>query len=97
MTGINLEFNLYRSTYIGSGYSDYSLDYRYMHKHEFDLPKLKDILLNITYCKFKIVITVTQTDFTQLKLYEHEVTLDYIAQLSMCKKAFELLGITVIE
>ena len=94
---IGLEFNLYRSTYIGSGYSDYDLDYNYMHKHEFDLPKLKDILLNASWSKFKIVITVTQTNFTQLTLYEHEVTLDYIAQLSMCKKAFELLGITVVE
>ena len=47
--------------------------------------------------KFKLVISVQQTDYTEIVLYEHEVTLDYVSQLSMCEKAFGLLGITVEE
>lgn len=97
MTGI--KFTLYSAVWCGSDYSDWKeVDDYFKYRDRINVSKLKDIISGRSmYSKFKLVISVQQTDYTDLALYEHEVTFDYIAQLSMCKKPFELLGITVEE
>ena len=96
MTGI--KFTLYSSVWCGSNYSDWSeVDGYFKYNDRINISKLKDIISDHLYSKFKLVISVQQTDYTDLVLYEHEVDFEYISQLSMCKKSFELLGITVEE
>lgn len=93
-----IKFTLYHAVWCGSEYSDWSeTDGYFKYKDRINISKLKDILLSSSYSKFKLVISVQQTDYTNLALYEHEVTLDFVSQLSMCKKPFELLGIIVEE
>lgn len=96
MTGI--KFTLYYAVWCGSEYSDWAgVDGYFKYRDRINISKLKDIISDSSYSKFKLVISVQQTDFTDLALYEHEVNFDYVSQLSMCKKPFELLGITVEE
>lgn len=96
MTGI--KFTLYSAVWCGSDYSDWSeVDGYFKYNDRIKISQLKDIISSSSFSKFKLVISVQQTDYTDLALYEHEVTLDYVSQLSMCKKPFELLGITVEE
>lgn len=96
MTGI--KFTLYSAVWCGSYYSDWKeVDGYFKYNDRIKISQLKDIISNSSYSKFKLVISVQQTDYTNLVLYEHEVTFEYISQLSMCKKPFELLGITVEE
>ena len=96
MTGI--KFTLYSAVWCGSEYSAWKeVDGYFKYKDRINISKLEDIISGSSYSKFKLVISVQQTDYTDLALYEHEVTLDYVSQLSMCKKPFELLGIIVEE
>ena len=96
MTGI--KFTLYSSVWCGSGYSEWSeVDGYFKYRDRINISKLKDIVSDRSCCRFKLVISVQQTDYTDLVLYEHEVDFEYVSQLSMCKKPFELLGITVEE
>ena len=88
-------FTLYHAVWCGSEYSDWSeVDAYFKYKDRIKISQLKDIILDSAYSKFKLVVSVQQTEIV---LYEHEVTLDYVSQLSMCEKAFGLLGITVEE
>ena len=93
-----IKFTLYYAVWCGSDYSDWSevRDY-FKYNDRIKISMLNDILSSSANSKFKLVISVQQTDYTDLALYEHEVTFDYVSQLSMCKKPFELLGITVEE
>ena len=96
MTGI--KFTLYSAVWCGSEYSDWSeVDGYFKYNDRIKISKLKDIISGRLHSRFKLVISVQQTDYTNLVLYEHEVTFDYVSQLSMCKKPFELLGILVEE
>jgi len=96
MTGI--KFTLYSSVWCGSDYSEWSeVDAYFKYRDRINISKLKDIISDSKYSKFKLVISVQQTDYTDLVLYEHEVDFEYVSQLYMCKKPFELLGITVEE
>lgn len=96
MAGI--KFTLYQAVWCGSDYSAWKeVDGYFKYKDRIKISKLKDILLDSSYSKFKLVISVQQTDYIDLVLYEHEVDFMYVVQLSMCKKPFELLGITVEE
>lgn len=96
MTGI--KFTLYYSVWVGSDYSKWTkVDDYFKFSDRINVSKLKDIMRGRSYTRFKLVISVQQTDYTDLVLYEHEVNFDYVSQLSMCKKPFELLGITVEE
>lgn len=93
-----IKFTLYYSVWFGSDYSEWTeIDDYFKFSDRIKVSKIKDIMSGRSYTRFKLVVSVTQTDFTDLVLYEHEVTFDYIAQLSLCKKPFELLGITVEE
>ena len=93
-----IKFTLYYSVWVGSDYSKWTeVDDYFKFSDRINVSKLKDIMSGRSYTRFKLVVSVSQPDFTDLVLYEHEVTFDYIAQLSMCKKPFELLGITVEE
>lgn len=93
-----IKFTLYYAVWCGSEYSDWSeVDGYFGYRDRINIPKLKDIISVYSSTRFKLVISVQQTDYTDLVLYEHEVTFDYVSQLSMCKKPFELLGITVEE
>ena len=88
-------FTLYHAVWCGSEYSDWSeVDAYFKYRDRIKISQLTDIILDSTYSKFKLVISVQQTGMV---LYEHEATLNYVSQLSMCEKAFELLGITVEE
>ena len=88
-------FTLYHAVWCGSEYSDWSeVDAYFKYRDRIKISQLKDIILDSTYSKFKLVVSVQQTGMV---LYEHEVTLNYVSQLSMCEKAFGLLGITVEE
>ena len=88
-------FTLYHAVWCGSEYSDWSeVDAYFKYRDRIKISQLKDIILGSAHSKFKLVVSVQQTGMV---LYEHEVTLVYISQLSMCEKAFELLGITVEE
>ena len=91
----DIKFTLYSCVYMGSGYTDWSMDYSFRNERVLDLPKLQKIVSGSSWEKFKLRIHVTQSDFSELTLFEHEVTLDYISRLSMCKKPFELLGIEI--
>ena len=93
----DIKFTLYSCVYMGSGYTDWSMDYSFRNERVLDLPKLQKIVSGSSWEKFKLRIHVTQSDFSELTLFEHEVTLDYIYRLSMCEKPFELLGIKVKE
>ena len=96
MTGI--KFTLYSAVWCGSEYSAWKeVDGYFKYNDRIKISLLKDIISDSSYSKFKLVISVQQTDYTDLVLYEHEVNFEYISQLSMCKKPFELLGITVEE
>lgn len=91
-----IKFTLYSAGWCGSAYSDWSeVDGYFKYNDRINISKLRDIVSGHLYSKFKLVISVQQTDYTDLVLYEHEVTFEYISQLSMCKKPFELLGIIV--
>lgn len=93
-----IKFTLYYAVWCGSEYSDWKEVAGYFqYRDRINISKLKDVISGSSYSKFKLVISVQQTDYTDLVLYEHEVTLDYVSQLSMCKKPFELLGIIVEE
>ena len=93
-----IKFTLYSAVWCGSDYSDWSeVDGYFKYNDRINISKLKDIISNRLYSRFKLVISVQQTDYTDFALYEHEVDFEYISQLSMCKKPFELLGITVEE
>ena len=93
-----VKFTLYQAVWCGSEYSDWNeVDAYFKYRDIIKISQLKDIILDSMYSKFKLVVSVQQTDYTELVLYEHEVTLDYVSQLSMCKAAFGLLGITVEE
>ena len=93
MKGIT--FTLYHAVWCGSEYSDWNeVDAYFKYRDRIKISQLKDIISDSTYSKFKLVVSVQQTEIV---LYEHEVTLDYVSQLSMCEKAFGLLGITVEE
>ena len=93
-----IKFTLYSAVWCGSEYSSWKeVDGYFKYKDRINISKLEDIISGSSYSKFKLVISVQQTDYTDLALYEHEVTLDYVSQLSMCKKPFELLGIIVEE
>ena len=93
-----IKFTLYYAVWCGSEYSDWSeVDGYFKYRDKINIPRLKDIISGHSNTRFKLVISVQQTDYTDLVLYEHEVTFDYVSQLSMCKKPFELLGITVEE
>ena len=93
-----IKFTLYYSVWCGSDYSDWKeVDDYFKYRDRLNVSKLKDIISDRQFARFKLDISVQQTDYTDLVLYEHEVTHDYLAQLSMCKKPFELLGITVEE
>ena len=93
-----IKFILYYAVWCGSEYSDWSeVDGYFEYRDRINVSKLKDIISGRPGFRFKLAISVQQTDYTDLVLYEHEVTLDYISQLSMCKKPFELLGIIVEE
>ena len=86
-------FTLYHAVWCGSDYSDSrEVDAYFKYRDRIKISQLKDIILGSTYSKFKLVISVQQTGMV---LYEHEVTLNYVSQLSMCEKAFGLLGRTV--
>ena len=88
-------FTLYHAVWCGSEYSDWSeVDAYFKYRDRIKISQLEDIILDSTHSKFKLVVSVQQTGMV---LYEHEVTLVYISQLSMCEKAFGLLGITVEE
>ena len=88
-------FTLYHAVWCGSEYSDWSeVDAYFKYRDRIKISQLKDIILGHTYSKFKLVVSVQQTGMV---LYEHEATLNYISQLSMCEKALGLLGITVEE
>lgn len=88
-------FTLYHAVWCGSEYSDWSeVDAYFKYRDRIKISQLTDIILDSMYSKFKLVVSVQQTGMV---LYEHEVTLNYISQLSMCEKAFGLLGITVEE
>lgn len=91
-----IKFTLYHAVWCGSNYSDWSeVDGYFKYNDRIKISQLKDIISGSSYSKFKLVISVQQTDYTDLALYEHEVNFEYISQLSMCKKPFELLGIIV--
>lgn len=93
-----IKFTLYYAVWCGSDYSDWSEVTGYFkYNDRINISILKDILSGSPYSRFKLVISVQQTDYTDLAIYEHEVNFDYVSQLSMCKKPFELLGITVEE
>ena len=93
-----IKFTLYYSVWCGSDYSYWSeVDGYFKYNDRINISRLKDILSASSYSRFKLVISVQQSDYTDLVLYEHEVNFDYVSQLSMCKKPFELLGITVEE
>ena len=93
-----LKFQLYSCTYIGSGYSDWKEDSRYCnHECALDIPKLKEIVESSTWSIFKIRISVSQTDWTDLVLFEHGVTLEYLAKLAISKDPLSLVGIRVID
>ena len=88
-------FTLYHAVWCGSEYSDWSeVDAYFKYRDRIKISQLKDIILGSAHSKFKLVVSVQQTGMV---LYEHEVTLVYISQLSMCEKAFGLLGIIVEE
>ena len=88
-------FTLYHAVWCGSEYSDWSeVDAYFKYRDRIKISQLKDIILGSAHSKFKLVVSVQQTGMV---LYEHEVTLNYVSQLSMCEKAFGLLGITVEE
>ena len=76
----------------GSKWSEVDAYFKY--RDRIKISQLEDIILDSTYSKFKLVISVQQTGMV---LYEHEVTLVYVSQLSMCEKAFGQLGIIVEE
>ena len=93
-----IKFTLYNAVWCGSDYSDWSeVDGYFKYNDRINISILKDIISASSYSRFKLVISVQQSDYTDLVLYEHEVTFDSVSQLSMCKKTFELLGITVEE
>ena len=87
-----IKFTVDTSTYTGSGYSDWKQEY--YGDHVIDIPKLKDFIRS--YCKHKLVVSVIQKDFSELILFEHELTYSYLDKLSMCKDAFSLIGIEII-
>lgn len=86
-----IKFTVDTSVYIGSGYSDWKQEF--YADHVIDIPKLKDFIRS--YCKHKLVISVIQQDFSELILFEHELTYSYLDKLSMCKDAFSLIGIEI--
>jgi hypothetical protein len=93
-----IKFTLYYSVWVGSDYSEWKeVDDYFKFNDRLKVSKIRDIMSGHNFTRFKLVISVQQTDYTDLVLYEHEVTFDYIAQLSMCKKPFELLGILIEE
>ena len=93
-----IKFTLYCAVWCGSEYSDWSeVDGYFKYNDRINISKLKDIISGHSVFRFKLVISVQQSDYTDLVLYEHEVNFEYISQLSMCKKPFELLGIIVEE
>ncbi len=93
-----IKFTLYYAVWCGSEYSDWSeVNGYFKYNDRIKISQLEDIISSISYSKFKLVISVQQTDYTDLVLYEHEVDFEYVSQLSMCKKPFELLGIIVEE
>jgi len=93
-----IKFTLYSAVWCGSEYSDWSeVDAYFKYNDRIKISQLKDIISDRLHSRFKLVISVQQTDYTDLVLYEHEVNYEYISQLSMCKKPFELLGILVEE
>ena len=93
-----IKFTLYSAVWCGSDYSGWKeVDGYFKYNDRIKISQLKDIISGSSYSKFKLVISVQQTDYTDLILYEHKVNLEYVSQLSMCKKPFELLGITVEE
>ena len=93
-----IKFTLYYAVWCGSDYSDWKeVEGYFKYNDRIKISQLEDIISRISYSKFKLVISVQQTDYTDLVLYEHEVNFEYVSQLSMCKKPFELLGIIVEE
>ena len=93
-----IKFTLYSAVWCGSEYSDWSeVDGYFEYRDRINVSKLKYIISGRSSFRFKLVISVQQTDYTDLVLYEHEVNFEYVSQLSMCKKPFELLGIIVEE
>ena len=93
-----IKFTLYSAVWCGSEYSDWSeVEGYFKYNDRIKISKLKDIISGRLVFRFKLVISVQQTDYTDLAIHEHEVNFEYVSQLSMCKKPFELLGITVEE
>ena len=93
-----IKFTLYSAVWCGSDYSYWSeVNGYFKYNDRIKISQLNDIISGSSYSKFKLVISVQQTDYTDLVLYEHEVNFEYVSQLSMCKKPFELLGILVEE
>ena len=88
-------FTLYHSFWLGYEYSDWNeVDAYFKYRDRIKISHLMDIISSSKNSKFKLVISVQPTGIV---LYEHEVTFKYVSQLSMCKEAFGLLGITVEE
>ena len=88
-------FTLYYAFWLGYEYSNWNeVDSYFKYRDRIKISQLMDIISSSEYSKFKLVISVQPTEIV---LYEHEVTFKYVSQLSMCKEAFELLGITVEE
>ena len=93
-----IKFDLYYAFWCGSDLTDWEeVDDYFKYRDRIKISQLRDFISSTPMAKFKLVISVQQTDYTEIVLYEHEVTLDYVSQLSMCKAAFGLLGITVEE
>ena len=93
-----IKFDLYYAFWCGSDLTDWEeVDGYFKYRDRIKISQLRDIISSTPMSKFKLVISVQQTDYTEIVLYEHEVTLNYVSQLSMCKEAFGLLGITVEE
>lgn len=87
-----VKFTVYSATYIGSGYTDWESEHYW--DYSIDIPNLRKLIRS--YCKHKLVVTITQSDYSEKVLFEHELTYSYLDKLSMCKDAFSLLGIEVI-
>ena len=87
-----IKFTVYSATYIGSGYTDWKPEHYW--DYSIDISNLRKLIRK--YCKHKLAVTITYTDYSEKILFEHELTYSYLDKLSMCKDAFSLLGIKVI-
>lgn len=87
-----IKFTLYYAVWCGSDYSDWSeVDGYFKYNDRINISILKDILSASSYSRFKLVISVQQTDYTDLVLYEHDRTNDKEAIFRTSYKVIDVI------